>query len=426
MQNKTKTNAFSHILDSHLFWAVLSLCAALVIWVYYTSNYGETQTMTFYGVEVTFTGQDAMRDSLNLIVSEQDATTVNVTLTGSRRELTRINRDDLRAVVNLSNVTQAGYRAMSYSISYPSTVNTAGIKEASRSPQTIGLQISKLSTKSVLVSGAFEGTTMEGYMVDAGEMGFDPASVSFTGPEEELEQIDAVRVTVARDDVTSAFTASANYVLLDANGEELLFEDIQADTDTIAVNVPVSMVKEVAVDVTLIDGGGATAEKNIIKTVAPSTIQVAGDAATLDGLNSVTIATIKLSDYTSFPETSYPIVLPNGVECLSGETSATVSLEFTGLRSDYFTVTNLSYINAPEGYNVSIMDVMKVVNIRAPENVLPRISSNNIRVVADLTDVTVTGDTTTARVGSTVYVDGFESAGAVGNYPIYVRLEAEK
>ena len=122
------------ILDSRIFWLILCLCASLVIWLYYTSNYGISKTQTYYGVEVTFTGQDAMRDTLNLVVSEQDTTRVNVTLSGTRRELAKITSDDIKAVVNLSNVTMAGYRTMTYSLSYPSGVNQSNIRETSRSP----------------------------------------------------------------------------------------------------------------------------------------------------------------------------------------------------------------------------------------------------------------------------------------------------
>ena len=418
MKNNDNASARSRgILDNRLFWAILSLFAALVMWLYYTSNYGSTQTRTFYGVEVTFTGQDAMRDTLNMVVSEQDTTRVNVTLSGTRRELSKLTADDMKAVVNLSNVTMAGNRAMTYSISYPAGVNQANIRETSRSPSTVGLQISKLSTKPMVVSGLFEGTTAEGYMVDASEMTFDPASVTFTGPEEELDQIDKLQVVVARDEVNAAFTAVGNYVMLDAEGNILEFDDVQADVDTVSVNVPVSMVKEVALGVDLVPGGGATAS-NVITTIEPAAITVAGDAATLDGLNIISLATVQLANTLSFEPTVYNIVLPNGVECLSGETTASVDMEFTGLETGLFTVTNLRYTNVPEGYRASVMDANKIVTIRAPKDVLPMISANNIRIVADLTDVTAT-----SRVATTVYVDGFESAGAVGSYPLYIRLE---
>ena len=412
------------ILDSRIFWLILCLCASLVIWLYYTSNYGISKTQTYYGVEVTFTGQDAMRDTMNLVVSEQDTTRVNVTLSGTRRELAKITSDDIKAVVNLSNVTMAGYRTMTYSLSYPSGVNQSNIRETSRTPSTVGLQISKLATMPIVVSGQFEGTTAEGYMVDAAEMTFDPATVTFTGPEEELNQINKVQVVVARDEVSASFNAVGNYVLLDADGNILEFEDVQADVETVSVNVPVSTVKEVALGMDLVPGGGASAD-NVITTIEPAAITVAGDAATLDGLNIISLATVQLGNTLSFEPTTYNIVLPNGVECLTGETTATVSMEFVGLSSNLFGVTNLSYVNAPAGYDVSIIDMNKVVTVRAPSDVLPRITANNIRVVADLASL-VDSAPGRYRVSANVYVDGFDSAGAVGSYSVYVQLEEEK
>ncbi len=423
MANDTRTTDTRRLKDSRLFWAVLSVITALVLWVYYTANYAEEQERVFYGVEVVYTGADAMRDSLSLIVSEADTTTVNVTLRGSRRDLQRLSSENLRAVVNLSTVTRAGYRTMSYSLIYPTNVNSAGITVVRQSPSTVGMQVSKLSTKVVDLSGSFTGSTAEGYVVDASEMTFDPASVTVTGPEEELEQIAAARVTVARDEVRSSFNAAANYVFLNADGEELELSDVQADIDTVSVTVPVSAIKEIGVDVTLLYGGGAM-EGNVKKDVQPQTITVAGDAATLDGLNSVSVATIDLSDYETFPTTEFSIILPNGVECLSGETTATVSIAFTGLSTSYFNVSNLSCINVPEGFDATIMEQTSVINVRAPAGVLSQVSSNNIRVVADLTDVTATpGTTTTVRVPAAVYVDGFDAAGAVGDYTLFVRLE---
>ena len=93
-------------------------------------------------------------------------------------------------------------------------------------------------------------------------------------------------------------------------------------------------------------------------------------------------------------------------------------MEFVGLEYGLFTVTNLSYINVPDGYTASVMDANKVVTVRAPADVFSQIAVNNIRIVADLSGVT-----TTSRVPTTVYVDGFESAGAVGTYPLYIRME---
>lgn len=405
--------------DSRILWAAVSLLAAFLIWAYYVSNYGADIERTFYGVEVVYSGESALRDSQNLIISQEETTSVNLTLTGSRRELGKLTSADIKAVVNLSNVTREGYRTMSYTPSYPSSVNTAAIRVTGQSPQTVGLYISKLATKIVPFEGTFEGTVRDGYAVDSGSMSFDPASITVTGPAEELEKIDHAHVVVGRDDVSSSFTAEANYTFVDADGELLEFDDVQADAETVSVSVPISMKKEVALDVTLVNGGGATSD-NVIKEITPRTITLIGDAATLEGINTLSLATLDLSDFSTFETKEYTIILPNGTECLSGETTATVNLAFTGLADDLYPVSNLSYINLEEGYTAHILTANLVVKIRAPEDILPLIQENNIRAVADLS-----GLTTTSRAPVTIYVDGVEQAGAVGDITMYVEIEPE-
>ena len=388
-----------------------------MIWLYYGMNYGTAITTTFYGVEVTYTGRDALRDSQSLIISREETTSVTVKLTGSRRDISRLTSEDLKAVVNLSTVTNAGYRTMPYTISFPSSVNQSSITVSERTPQTVGLQISKLSTAPVEVRGRFEGSMAEGYVLDAAGMSFDPAYITLTGPEEELQEIDHAEVVVSRENVSASFSAAANYIFVNADGDTLDFEDVTSDAESVSVTVPVDLTKEVALDVSLIEGGGAKAQ-NVIKAIDPKSITLAGDAATLEGINTIYLATIDLSNYTSFQPTDYQIVLPNDTTNLSGVSTASVDLEFTGLETALYTVTNLDYANLSEGYVANVMDVNLFVTVRAPEGVLSQIEANNIRAVADLT-----GITSTSRAPVTIYVDGQSGAGAVGEYTMYVRVE---
>ena len=418
MQEKNKSASRGFKIGSKILWMMLSLVLAFFIWTYYSMNYATEITRTFYGVEVTYSGDTALRDSLSLIVSNEEVTSVNVTLTGSRRDLARLTSADLKAVVNLSNVTSAGYRTMSYTISYPNSVYGSSIQVQSQSPQTVGLQISKLATRTVNVAGSFIGTVAEGYVVDTMNITYSPAVITLVGPEEELNEVYYAQVLVDRDNVTSAFTASANYVLVDTEGNELVFSDVTADADTVTVSVPVNLTKEVALDVAILDGGGATAD-NVIKTITPSSITLAGDAATLEGINTIYLATVDLSDYQTFPQTEYAIVLPNDTQNLSGVTSAVVDISFTGLESKLFTVSNLEYTNLAAGYSASIMDNTLVVTIRGTAEQLAAVEENNIRAVADLTDITAT-----SRVPVTIYVDGSTDVGAVGDYFMYVRVSA--
>ena len=416
MQKKNETKKSSDSLkNSNILWGIVSVVLAILIWIYYGNNFGTEMTRTFYGVEVSYVGRDAMRDSQSLIISKEETNSVTLKLTGSRRDISKLTSEDLKAVVNLSSVTSAGYRTMAYTVSYPSTVNSASIREE-KSPQTVGLQISRIATRVVDVKGRFEGTLAEGYALDAAGMSFDPAYITLSGPEEELSQISFASVIVDRDDVSSSFTAAANYNLIDPDGETVSFSDVTADVDTVSVTVPVNLTKEVALDVTLLEGGGATTQ-NVVKEIEPKSIILAGDASTLDAINTIYLATVDLSDYVTFPQTQYAITIPNDVENLSGVSTATVDLSFTGLETGYFVVTNLETTGLQEGYTADVMDITLGVTIRASAETLEQIEANNIRAVADLT-----GITTTSRAPVTVYVDGYPDAGAVGDYVLYVRV----
>lgn len=417
--NKTDKRWLNRLFSSRLFVAALSVIGAVLIWCFYTTTYGAKETRTFTGVEVNYAGESTMRESLGLVLTYEDTETVTVTVSGPRRYIANLTAEDLIASVDLSKVTRTGDKTLSYTLVYPSNVDSSSMSVTRKSPEYISLVVSKLSTKSVVVEGEFVGNTQEGYVADK-VMSFEPSTITLIGPEEELAQVDCAFVTIDRDDVNSSFTAESAFVLHNADGEALEFDDVQCDAETVSAALTVNMMKEVALDVTLVDGGGATSA-NVIKHIDPSSIMLAGDSATLAGVNTIYLGTIDLADYQNFPDTEYTITIPNDTDNLSGVTTAHVSLEITGLSTASFTVYNLEYINCPEGYTAEIMTLGIPVTIRAPEETLAQISANNLRAVADLSDITVT-----SKAPTTIYVDGFPNAGAVGDYTMTVVMTEDK
>lgn len=416
-QNKFRKKWINNLFERRLFWAILSLLAAVLIWCFYTANFGGEETRLFTNVEVSYVGESAMRESLGLVLTYEDTSTVNVTVSGPRRYIMNLTSADLSATVDLSKITRQGDKTLNYTITYPGDVDQSAMSVERKSPEYVTLSVSKLTTKPVEVRGDFIGSVAEGYVADA--MTFEPAFITVSGPEEALAGIAYAHVTLDREDLNTSITAESTYVLRNAENEDLELSNVECDAATVFATLPISMTKEVALDVTLINGGGAT-DANVIKDINPKTITLAGDSATLAGVNTLSVATIDLSDYSSFPETEYTITLPNDTENLSGTNTATVKLEFSGLSSTTFVVSNLDYANCPEGYTASIMPSNIVVTIRAPEGILPQIAADNIRAVADLSNITVT-----SKVPTTIYVDGFPEAGAVGDYTLWVDVKED-
>ena len=81
-----------------------------------------------------------------------------------------------------------------------------------------------------------------------------------------------------------------------------------------------------------------------------------------------------------------------------------------------FTVTNITLT----GGAGTLQTTQKENVVRGTSEDLANITEDNIRIVADLTEYA--GATGTIEVPARVYVDGYEKAGAVGDYTVSVTL----
>lgn len=208
---------------------------------------------------------------------------------------------------------------------------------------------------------------------------------------------------------------------MDADGGEVVSDEIHCNVDKIGVMMTVSMVKELPLTVQFIDGGGAT-EEHVVSSIEPSTITVKGSAEDLEGLNSLNIGNIDLSTVPT--NTSYTgnfsIVLPDNMTNLTGEEMAKVTVELKNLKEKTFRVTNLELANTPSNLKATLGTVSLQIKLRGPSDVIDTITASNIRAVADLSSVgTSTGQ---FSVPVDVYVDGFSDVGAMGSYNVLVSI----
>ncbi|MGE4352649.1 MAG: YbbR-like domain-containing protein [Oscillospiraceae bacterium] len=412
-----KSNKTRDIFNSKFFWVAFSIIASVLLWVYVTTVEGEEITRTYYGVDVEFSGEVALRDSKGFIITDVSSNSVNVTLKGKRTVLSHIDESSIKAVIDVSTVTRVGSVEKSPTLSFPTNIDSSGITVVSRTPNTISYYVDKETTKTVEVRGTFSGSVADGYIRE--DFSFDPASVRISGPAAEIDKVEYALVTVERDELDKTVSFDSSFTLMDADGNAVESNTIEYDVDTVNVTLPVKATKDVPLTVDIIDGGGATEEDAVI-TCDPKSITLAGDPTILDGVNKISVGTIDLSTFDPVFTQKFTIIIPNDVENLTGETEVEVTVEVKGLSTVRRTATNLDYINLPDGYRAEIVSKNLDVVIRGPEDSLSSVAANNIRVVADLTDVTTTG---TMAVPVTVYVDGFTDVGAVGEYKIYVTLE---
>lgn len=405
------------IYNSKAFWMIVSLLASLAIWVYVTSVETDESKTTFRGVKVELVGEDILRDSKNLVVTDMDTSTVTVEVVGPRRIIGSLSSAQLVAQVDVSKLSRAAYTSQQYTIVYPDGTDTSKLSENRRTPETINFMVSAQTSKSIQVRGSFDGSLAEGYTAEMPV--FEPSTITITGSEAYLKDVEYAWVTFGKENVDSTYSVETGFTLMDANNEPCSTTGISFSTDVVTATLPLLTLKEVNLDVNIIEGAGAT-KANTKITIDPVSVTLAGDSALLAGMNKIILATIDLTDFSSTFTETYTIPIDNELKNTTGITKATVTVEIVGLETKTFRVTNFSCINATEGYEADIITESKEITLRGTPEALAQIKAENIRAVADLTDYKESTGTYMPQVR--VYVDGFTDVGAIGENTISIEI----
>lgn len=414
-----KSHPLKKILDSRLFWIIISLLVSLTIWIYVTTEDSELSTQTFRGVRVELVGEETLLNSRGLRVTDVSTSTVNVEIRGPRRIVNLMDPSDLIAQVDVSKLSQPAYASMTYTIVYPGGTDRRNITEVAKTPDTVSFYVSKETSIQVPVRGGFEGTLAEGNTAETPV--FDPATITITGPEIYLRDIDYAWVTFGKDEIVeSTYTVETGYTLMDAGGEPVSTTEISASTDTVQATLPILATKEVSLGVDLIEGAGATSANTKIR-IEPESVILAGDSSILGGINRIILATVDLRDFaTSYSET-LAIPVANSLRNLTGISEAQVSIEIVGLETRTFQVNQISCVNVAEGMEAEIVSESIDVTLRGSAEQLDQISGEDIRAEADLTDFKDSTGTYMPLVR--IYVDGYPEVGALYDNTVAVLIK---
>ena len=408
-----KNNLLKNITNSPILWIVLSLLIAVFMWTYVASQDTEEFKKTFTGVRVQLVGEDILRNSRNMVITNVSTPTVNVEIVGPRRIVSALDEDDLVAQIDVSKLTLAAVTTQTYKIIFPDGTDTSSLSTLSRTPETVVFTVSELIEKQIPVRGSFEGTSLEGYVAEAPV--FTPATITVSGPEIYLKNIKYAWLTFgAGEEVDHTITRTVPFVLRDNNDEDYYNDMISFDTNEIEARLTIIRQKTIPLEVSIEYASGATPENTRV-TIEPESITLSGDSELLDAMNQIVLATINTNSFSSTFIETYLIRIDDGLVNQSGVTEAKVTVELTDLVSDKFIIRNIAYINLTEGYEAELITSAITVTLRGPEEQIMALKAENIRAVVDLEDYV--NSTGTFNLTPKIYVDGFPDVGEVGEVP---------
>ena len=382
--------------ESRWVYILISVLLAVVFWLYIRDTEDPTMSRPIYNVPVQIANERVLEER-GLTVSGLSQSSLTVEVTGPVSVLNNLTRSNITASVDVSSITETGEHELNCRLILPNNVDTTGAFFPEQS-NPVTVTVDTLVTETMNVEVRLEGSVADGYQ--AGTPVADPETVELRGSAEQVGRVKRVAAILEADDLDQSFAGKLPLKLLDENGEVITDSSVKLSEDSAYVTMTVGVVKKVKLTVNLLSGGGATAEQAKCE-ISPSTITVVGSEEELEGLTEISLGSIDLSQVVDTATVSKPIVL-----------SPTLSTKT-------FTVTNIETVNQPDNYQVDVVTQERVVVIRGSESVLESLDASQIRIVADLSDVTATG---TYPVAATVYLNASDEVGPVGTYTINVNV----
>lgn len=403
-----------------ILYIALSLLIAIVFWFFVDSEQGSSTTQSYYDVPVEFIGATDTLPSRGLILTEGSDATVDLTLRGPRTVISNLSREDIRLQIDLGNITSVGTRSLTWTLVLPDDVNRSSVTVDRSSRSSVTVKIERLYEKTVPVNVSIAGEVADGYIYMAERMIAEPSSLTLSGREEDVEQVVSAQVTVDLTGASSSVDREFDYVLLDGQGNEVTNENITVSSRRVVVTAPVYQVKTLELTVGFEESPGSALEDLEDWYLGVTSIEVAGEAASLEGVDEILLETVDLSTLLSDTEMTLNITIPSGCVNLSGITSTTLTILFRdSLETRAFTVTNISAIGLSQGQNFSRMTNAVEVLLRGDAQELEQVTAEDIRIVVDLSPYEDNG---TYSVPAMVLVDGHNGVGAVGTYSVACRI----
>lgn len=409
-----------------IIFILLALFVSVLLWLY-VDNFGNNGGPRLWEKEIldipiTYIGESGLADRGLMMLPEGSTETLDVKVTASHLRLSRLEKEDIRAVVDLSKVESAGTQSISCQLSFTNPKKNFSVNMITeRSVVNALVNITELNNRTVKVVCELVGNLAEGY--SAGQPRLSQETLEIRGQAEDIDPVSYVKVTLdIGENAVDTVSQSLPFQYYSEDGQLLDGSGIHPTVQAIQATLPVYVTKELELTVDFQEYPGLRAA-NLGRVIRPGTITVSGEAGVLRGINSITLGKLDLMDlYSSdIRRHTFSIIVPEGCENLSGVTRATLELDFQDLITAQVRTDQFTYTNAPAGKHVEILTGYLDVSILGTKADVEAVTGERITVTADLSSYS--GASGTYNVPAEVTLNTPGDVGISGTYQLQITIQ---
>ena len=395
---------------------VISILVAIAMWLYVDLERAPERTMTIRDIPVEFSGENTTLADKNLMLLSGYDTTIDLTIRGPKRELVKMNRDNVRVIASTSSIDSVGVHQLDWTVSFPDGVVRTNVSVEKASLSQITVTVGELYTKEVPVECQVVGEVAEGYFT--GDVVLDPEVLTLRAQRDDLLNVSCAKLTVDISGATRSVVQTVDVQLYDYDGNPVENSNIRTNTSLIQAKVPVLTTREVELAVEF--SGVPGAAMNSIKCdITPKTVRLNGEADVLDSIDKLVLATLHVDDLELHQQNSYVVTPPDGTWLVNGNEVATADITLEGIEEKSLTATSIEFDKLPSGLYAIAPDGGLTVRLWGLSEEIEAVTAENLRVIADMSAVTGQG---TVTVPVTVTISGFNDVTVRGTYELTVTV----
>lgn len=342
---------------------IVCLLLAFFLWYYASSSDTVIYDKEYSSIPVK------IENSSELSLLSGDGMTVDVTLSGKRNDLRKINNSDIRAYVEIPENATAGRHEFEITFDIP-----GGVTLEKTSVSSIVVYVDNSITKTVPVK---VNLVSFNYEKDCElRIGSIP-SVTVSGPAQIVDTIShaSLPVDMGNQLISKSVSYRGELKLIDLDGEEI--SDSYVKLSSATATVTLSIYKEKTVPIIVKFKHGLISPDNCRITLSRNELTIYGEAEKVN--NMVIECVIDEKTLKDNVAVSCGIGLPSGVTSRDNVYNVSVTVDLKDVLERTFTVTPVA-VNGTVAEPISPIEV----TVRGREDVISVMTEENIMATVDL------------------------------------------
>jgi len=411
---------FGQIFQSRRLLMIFSLVMGVLSWMFVVIFVDNEIPWEFKGVPVDVYAEEELLSINSLRIVEDPQAEVTVVVEGGRIVVGGLEEGEIRIVADLEGISTPGDYAVKLKNVLTANQNYV-VREIK--PSTVNVRVDRITTKRFEVKMDIDGPQVPDGYLNAGTT-ISPRAVEVTGTEADISRIAQciVSASFSGRPLTENQTIRSEIKLFDEEGHEIPKDRLTMESDSANVTVQVLKQKRLPLRFEYLNMPSGFPRDDLRFEMTDNSILVAGPEEVVDSYEELQIGYVDLSEVTPGFVQVFDISLPTGFISVENLRSVGVSFSGEGLTEAYFNVSQITPVNVPINYDVTINTTQLFgVRIIGSSEVMETLTAKDIVAEIDFSERELSTGSSSLPVS--ISVPGRKLAWAVGEYAAVVTID---